>query len=94
MSLSYSVLGKSIMVPAPESNGFMKKRSDNVQELVLQEVSLIYAVCTLLLCYGCSLFQVSPLQYFSLSAVVSVWTLAVVWNILAQCALASLPKEI
>lgn len=45
------------MFPAPESNGFMKKRSYIVQGLVLQEVSLAYAEGTLLLCFGCSFLR-------------------------------------
>ena len=49
------------MFPAPKNNGFMKERSYNVQGLVLQEVSLVYAACTLMLCYGCSVSQVIPL---------------------------------
>ena len=63
-------------LPAPKSNGFMKK-SYTVHGLVLQEVFLVYAMCTLLL-YGCSIPQVSPLQNFSLFAVGTVWTLAIV----------------
>ena len=43
------------MFSAAETNGFMKKRSYTVQGLALQEVSLVYAVCTLLLCFGCPL---------------------------------------
>ena len=67
------------MFPAPERNGFMKKRSYNVQGLALQEVSLVCAVCTPLPCHGCSLPQVSPLQSFPLPAMGSVWTVARVW---------------
>ena len=47
-SLSSSVLGEPVMFLAPESNGFMK-RSYNDQGLVLQELSLVYAACNLLL---------------------------------------------
>ena len=54
------------MFPSPETNGFMKKRSYNVQGLVLREVSLVNAVCTLLLCNVWSMSQVNPLQCFSL----------------------------
>ena len=43
------------MFPAPESNGFMEKRSYTVQGLSLQEVSLVYAACALLLCFDCSI---------------------------------------
>ena len=64
------------MFPAPESNGFMKKRSHSVQGLVLQGVLSGVSSCTLLLCYSCSSPQVSPLQSFSLPAVGGVWTLA------------------
>ena len=60
-SLSSSVvLGKTVMSPGSESNGFIK-RSLTVLGLVLQEMSLAYAVCTLLLYFGCSFPQVSPL---------------------------------
>ena len=38
------------MFPAPESNGFMKKRSYYIQDLELQEMSLVCGICTLLLC--------------------------------------------
>ena len=84
---------KLVMFPAPKSNGFMKKRPYAVQGLPLQEVSLVYAACTLLLCFGCSFPQVSPLQSFSLPAVGSVWTLARAWQVLIKCALVCLLKE-
>ena len=64
------------MSPAPESNGLMKKRPCSVQGLVPQGVSLMCAVCTLLLCCGSSILQVSHLQRLSLPAVGSVWSLA------------------
>ena len=53
------------MFLAPKGNGFMKKRSYTVRGLVLQEVSLVYAVCTLLLYLACSflwlvLYRVFP----------------------------------
>ena len=67
------------MFPAPESSGFMKKRSYNVQGLALQEVSLVCAAYILLLYYGCSVLHVSLLESFSLPAVKSVWTLARMW---------------
>ena len=67
------------MFSAPESNVFMKKRSDNVQGLAFQEALLLCAVRTLLLCYGYSIPQVSPLQNFSLPAVRSIWILAKMW---------------
>ena len=57
------------MSPTPESKGFMKKRSYNVQGLAHQEVSLVCAVCTLLLYYGFTTPQVNPLQSFSLPTV-------------------------
>ena len=56
------MLEKPVKFLPPESNGFMKKRPYTVQGLVLQEVSLVYSVYTLLLCFGCSFPQVSPLQ--------------------------------
>ena len=69
------MLGKPVMFHAPERNGFMKKRSYTVQGLVLLEVSLVYAVCTLLLCFGCS-FLWSVLCSFLLPTMGTVWTLA------------------
>ena len=81
---------KLVMFPAPKSNGFMKKRPYAVQGLPLQEVSLVYAACTLLLCFGCSFPQVSPLQSFSLPAAESVQTSARVWWVLMRCALVCL----
>ena len=45
--------------------------------LELQEVFLVYVVCTLVLC-GCSFPQVSPQQRFSLPTLGSVWTLSTV----------------
>ena len=59
------------MCPAPKSHGYIKK-SYTVLGLVLPEVLLVYAVCTLLLCFGCSFPQISPLQSFSLPAVGSI----------------------
>ena len=41
-SLSFCVLEKAVMFPAPESNGFTKKRSYSVQGLCLQGV---FSVC-------------------------------------------------
>jgi len=68
------------MFLALKSNGFMKKKSYTVQDLVLQELSLVCAMCTLLLCFGCFFPQVSPLQSISLPAVGSIWTLLSVWQ--------------
>ena len=82
------------MFPAPESNSFMQKRSYTVQGLVLQEVSLAYAECTLLLRYGCSILQIRPLQSFSLPVVESVRTLARVWGVSTRCALACLLRDL
>ena len=48
VSVFLSVLGKSVLFPASESNGFMKKKLDTVQSLVL-EMSLVNGVCTMLL---------------------------------------------
>ena len=53
------------MFPPPDRNGFMKQRSYTVQNLALQEVSLVYAMCALLLFFGCSFPQVNLLQSFS-----------------------------
>ena len=39
------------MFLAPKSNGFMKKRSYNVQSLVLEEVSLVHYAAVLWLLY-------------------------------------------
>ena len=65
------------MFPTPESNGFLKMRSSyDVWDLVLSEMFLVYATCTLLLCFGCSLPQISLMQSVSLPAMRSVWTLA------------------
>ena len=86
-------VGKSVKFPVPERNGFVKKKSYTVLGLVLQEVSLVYAVCTLLLCYGCSICQVSPLHSFFLPEEGNVWTLARVWWVLPRCALVGLLKE-
>ena len=74
------------MFSAPESNVFMKKRSDNVQGLAFQEVLLLCAVRTLLLCYGYSIPQVSPLQNFSLPGMGSIWTFSRVRCVLTRCA--------
>ena len=71
------------MFYAPESIGFIKERLYTVQGLALQEVSLGYAVCPLLLGFGYSLPQVSLTcrLSFALPAVGSVWTLAKLWVI-------------
>lgn len=71
------------MFPAPESNDFIKRRSYTVQDLAFQEVFLVSAVCTLLLCFGHSFLHASPRSFFLL-AVGSVWTLATVWHVLTM----------
>ena len=71
------MLGKPVIFLAPESNGYFKKRSYTDQGPALQEVFLVYAVCTLLLCFGRFSSRVSPLQSFTLPAVGSVWTFPV-----------------
>lgn len=81
------------MFPDPVSNGFMKKRSSIVQGLVLQEVPLVCAACSLLLCFICSFSQVSPLQRLSLPVVDGVRTLAGVWRVLSRCVLVCLLNE-
>ena len=63
------MLGKCVIFPAPESNGYIRKGFYTVGGLALQELSVVCAVCTLLLCFACSFPQVSPLQSFSLPAV-------------------------
>ena len=64
------------MFPSSESNGFMKKMVYNAQGLAIQEVFFVHAVCTMLLCFGCSFPQINPLQIFSLPALGSVWILS------------------
>lgn len=87
------MLVKSVTFPAFESNGNIKKRSRTVQGLVLQEVFLVYVVCTLLLYFGCFLPQVTSVESFSLPTVGSVWTLSSVWGVLNKCVLVSLLEE-
>ena len=67
------MLGKPVLFSAPEDNGYIKNRSYTAQSPGLQEVFLAYAVCILLLCFGCSFPQVSPLKTFFLPAVAYVW---------------------
>ena len=81
------------MFPAPENNGYIKERSCTAQGLGREEVFLAYAVCTLLLCFGCSFPQVRLLQSFFLSAVGSITTLSIVLQVLTRCVLVSLLKE-
>ena len=69
-----------------ESNAILRRDHKLSRALVHQEVFLVYAVYTLLLCFGCSFSQVSPLQSFFLPAVGSVWTLAGMWPVLTSCA--------
>ena len=85
------VLEKPIMFPILENNGFIMKRPYTVGSLMLQEVSLGYAMCTLLLCFGCS-FPASLLQSFSLPAVGRAWMLARVWWGLTRYALVLLKE--
>ena len=80
------------MFPVPDSNGYIKKRSYTVQGLVLQDVFLVYAACTLLL-FWLSFPQVSPLQTFFLPAVGSIWTVSSVWCVLTKCVFVCLLKE-
>ena len=49
----FCALGKPFMFPAPESNDFVMKRLYIVQGMELQEQYLVYAVCILLLYFGC-----------------------------------------
>lgn len=59
------------MLPAPESNGFMKKLY-SVHGWVLQGLSLVCAACTLLVSFGCSILWASHLQGLSLPSVGSL----------------------
>ena len=81
------------MFPSPESNSYIKKRSYTVQGLALQKVFLVYAVCILLLHFGCSFLLISPLQSFSLPTMRSVWTLSHVWQVLRRYTLVCLLQE-
>ena len=72
-----SLSSESMLFPALESNGFMKK--EVIYPSGPQEIALVYAAYTLILCFGYSISQVSPLQSFYLPAVDVVWTLARVW---------------
>lgn len=69
------------------------KRSYNVQGLAFQEVFVVYSPFILLLCFGCSVPQVSHGQSFSLPAMGDVWALTRVWRVLNRCALVCLLKE-
>ena len=90
-SLPSSVLEKPIMFLAPESNGFIKKRSCSVQDLMPQGVSLVWAMCALLLCFECSVQQLA--SRLSLPAMGSVWSLALIWWVLIGCATVCLLYE-
>lgn len=90
ISLFVSVLEKLAIFPAPDTNGFMKKRSCSVQWLEVQGVSLVCALCTLLLCFGCSILQATCLQRFYLPTVDNICSLARVWGDLTRCALVCL----
>ena len=80
---------KTCYVSCPREYGFMKNRPYIVQGLELQEVSLLYAACTLLLCYGCSVprsvfCRVSPcLQW----GVFKLWPEDVGFNEVCSCLL-------
>lgn len=65
------MLENPVILPAPETDGFMKK-SYSAQGMVPQGVSLVCAECTLLLYFGYSMSQVSCLQRQFLPAVGSV----------------------
>ena len=52
---------------------YINKGLYTVKGLALRDVFMVYAVCTLLLWFGCSFLQLSPLQSSSLLAVGSVW---------------------
>ena len=52
------MLPKLIVLPAYELNGFMKRRSSNVQGLAHHGVSVVCVACTVL-CSGCTILQVS-----------------------------------
>ena len=55
VSAFFFVLEKPVICPAPET-GHMKK-SCGAQGLVFQDVSLVCAACTVLLCFDCSILQ-------------------------------------
>ena len=86
------MLGKPVIFPAPKNNGFMKKSLYNFHGLTLQDVSLVYAVCTLLLSYICSIPPVSPLQSSSLPTLGIVLALARMQQVLTRYALDCLLK--
>ena len=90
-SIFFCVLEKSVIFPALESNSFMK-RSYNVKGLVFQGVSLVCAVCIVLL--YCLLYPSGQLPVkFSLPIVGCVWTLARVGQVLTRHALVYLLNE-
>lgn len=53
----------------PESNALMKKMSYSTQGLMLQGMFLVCSPFTLLLCFGCFIFQASHLQRLYLTTV-------------------------
>ena len=56
-------LERPVILPVVQSNGFVKKRSYGVQAWCLSKwVTLVFVVCTLLLCFGCSVPQASHLE--------------------------------
>ena len=80
-----SVLEKLIMSPDSESNSVMK-RSCIAQGLAFQGVSLVYAPCTMLLCYGSSFRSVICRSPLLLLAVFGPWlecgefSIGVLWS--------------
>ena len=81
------------MFPSPESDEFINKRSYTLQCLASQEVFVMYAVCIVLLCFGCFFPQVISLQGFCLPIVGSLWALARVWKVLNRCDMVCLLKD-
>lgn len=62
------MLEKPVLLPAPKSNSFVKKKFYSVHGLTLQTVSLVCAVYILLLCFCCLMFQASHMETISLPA--------------------------
>lgn len=79
------------MFPDPENNSFMKKEPYTVQSLVIHKVSLVYAVCTLLLCFGGSISQSFAELVLTCSG--EFWTLSRMWEVLTRCTMVCLLKE-
>ena len=81
----FSELEKPVCLLVLKVNGFMKKRTCSVHGLVLWGISTVFSACTLLLWFGCSVFQTSHLQRLSLPAMGSVGWLAWMWQVLTRC---------